>query len=92
MWRAGLLDEVAALTPAGFGVTASRAIGYAQAIAVLNGSLGVEEGIADTIRLTWRMVRRQRAWFGRDEDAVVLDGLTDGAAERVLAALAAATA
>ncbi|HXR43221.1 MAG TPA: tRNA (adenosine(37)-N6)-dimethylallyltransferase MiaA, partial [Pseudolysinimonas sp.] len=31
MWREGLVDEVARLRPAGFGVTASRAIGYAQA-------------------------------------------------------------
>ena len=46
MWRAGLVDEVAALLPAGVerGVTASRAIGYAQALAQLHGTLSEARG------------------------------------------------
>nr|WP_233551086.1 tRNA (adenosine(37)-N6)-dimethylallyltransferase MiaA [Amnibacterium setariae] len=92
MWSGGLLDEVRGLLPLGLadGQTASRAIGYAQAIAVLRGDLGAEEGLAETIRLTWRLVRRQRAWFARDEGAVTLDGTDASAADRVLAAVRAA--
>lgn len=67
MFENGLLDEVEALLPLGLadGPTASRAIGYAQAIDVLAGQLPVEEAIEQTIGLTWRYVRRQRSWFAR---------------------------
>jgi tRNA dimethylallyltransferase len=92
MWAGGLLDEVRALLPQGLadGLTAPRAVGYAQAIAVLRGTMTAGEGVEETIRLTWRMVRRQRAWFGRDEGAVPLDGEARGNVERVLSALEAA--
>ena len=92
MWSGGLLDEVRGLLPLGLadGQTASRAIGYAQAIAVLRGDLSAEEGLAETIRLTWRLVRRQRAWFARDEGAVTLDGTDASAFRHVLAAVRAA--
>lgn len=90
MWREeGLLDEVRGLLPQGLaeGRTASRAVGYAQAMSVLEGAMTPEEGLAETIRLTWRVVRRQRSWFARDAGAVRLDGAADGAADRVLATL-----
>jgi tRNA dimethylallyltransferase len=89
MWAGGLLDEVRTLLPQGLadGLTAPRAIGYAQAIAVLHGTSTAEEGVEETIRLTWRMVRRQRAWFGRDEGAVPLDGEAPGNVASVLGAL-----
>jgi tRNA dimethylallyltransferase len=68
MWRGGLLAEVERLASAGLrvGRTASRALGYAQALAQLDGV--VEEGVAqqETARLTRRLVRRQQSWFGRD--------------------------
>ncbi|MDQ1513782.1 MAG: tRNA dimethylallyltransferase [Microbacteriaceae bacterium] len=88
MWSGGLLDEVRRLLPLGLadGMTASRAVGYAQAIAVLGGRMTAEDGLAETVRLTWRVVRRQRAWFGRDDGAVRLEGGDPGAVERVLAA------
>jgi tRNA dimethylallyltransferase len=93
MWSAGLLDEVRTLLPQGLaeGLTAPRAIGYAQAIAVLRGASTVDDGVEETIRLTWRMVRRQRAWFARDDEAVPLDGEAPGNVARVVAALEAAT-
>ena len=67
MWRAGLVDEVARLVPAGIesGVTASRAIGYAQAIAQLHGKLDEREAIEHTQQLTRRYARRQVSWFKR---------------------------
>ncbi|MDY0909250.1 tRNA (adenosine(37)-N6)-dimethylallyltransferase MiaA [Microbacterium sp. CFBP9034] len=67
MWRDGLLDEVAALRDAGLerGVTARRAIGYAQALAQLAGECTEAEAIAETQALTRRYARRQVSWFKR---------------------------
>lgn len=65
MWRTGLLDEVRGLLPGGFGVTASRAIGYAQAIAQLAGELDEQQAMGQTAALTRRYARRQVGWFGR---------------------------
>ncbi|TAL46298.1 MAG: tRNA (adenosine(37)-N6)-dimethylallyltransferase MiaA [Salinibacterium sp.] len=73
MWAGGLLDEVRGLLPVGLGVTASRAIGYAQAIAQLNGELTEEEAIAQTTALTRRYARRQVSWFGRYREAEWID-------------------
>ncbi len=86
MWRAGLVDEVRALLPAGFGVTAGRAIGYAQAIAQLNGELDEQQAIEQTAALTRRYARRQVGWFGRYRDTRWIEA---GAADRVQQALAA---
>ncbi len=77
MWREGLVDEVAALRPAGLGVTASRAIGYAQALAQLDGELDESEAIAQTMSLTRRYARRQVGWFGRSEQTVWIDPEVD---------------
>lgn len=68
MWGAGLLDEVAVLADRGLreGRTAARAVGYAQALGQLDGALTQEHAQADTARLTRRLSRRQRSWFGRD--------------------------
>ena len=65
MWRDGLVDEVAALRPAGLGVTAARAIGYAQAVAQLDGIVTEQEAIEQAAVLTRRYARRQVGWFGR---------------------------
>ena len=75
MWADGLLDEVESLIPLGIerGVTAQRAIGYAQALDQLAGALSRDEAIADTQRLTRRYARRQVSWFRRYRDAIWLD-------------------
>lgn len=67
MWRDGLLDEVARLREEGLelGTTAPRAIGYAQALAQLNGDISEPEAIAQTQALTRRYARRQVSWFKR---------------------------
>ena len=67
MWAGGLLGEVEALRAAGIerGVTARRAIGYAQALAQLAGDLSQAEAIAQTQALTRRYARRQVSWFRR---------------------------
>ena len=67
MWRDGLVDEVRALRERGLeqGVTARRAIGYAQALAELAGEMTEAEAIAETQALTRRYARRQVSWFKR---------------------------
>jgi tRNA dimethylallyltransferase len=67
MWRDGLVAEVEGLLPRGLegGVTASRAIGYAQAIAQLRGAVDELRAKDDTKALTRRYARRQVSWFRR---------------------------
>jgi tRNA dimethylallyltransferase len=68
MFDAGLLDETRGLLALGLraGRTASRAVGYAQALAVIDGTATVEDAVADTALRTRRLVRRQESWFGAD--------------------------
>lgn len=67
MWADGLVEEVSELRKAGtrFGVTAARAIGYAQAIGQVQGELDQSEAIDQTAALTRRYARRQVGWFKR---------------------------
>lgn len=67
MWRDGLLAEVESLRAQGLeeGVTARRAIGYAQALGQLTGDLTEADAIAETQALTRRYARRQVSWFKR---------------------------
>ncbi len=92
MWRSGLLDEVERLRPAGLGVTASRAIGYAQALAQLDGVMTEPEAIAETQALTRKYARRQVSWFRRGRDTVWLDAEDPARIESAHAAVRAAEA
>jgi len=75
MWDAGLVDEVAGLLPAGLerGVTARKAIGYAQALAQFQGRMSRAEAVAETQQLTRTYSRRQVSWFKRYPDQVTID-------------------
>ena len=75
MWEQGLVEEVRELIPLGIreGKTSSRAIGYAQALAQLDGTFTQSEAIADTVRLTQKYARRQMSWFRRDPRIQWLD-------------------
>ena len=68
MWAAGFVAEVEALAADGLrdGPTASRALGYAQVLAQLDGTLSADEARERTVSTTRRFVRRQRSWFRRD--------------------------
>ncbi|MFC4068010.1 tRNA (adenosine(37)-N6)-dimethylallyltransferase MiaA [Actinoplanes subglobosus] len=74
MWAAGLIDEVRGLDGIRDGRTASRALGYQQALAQIDGTMTEEQARADTVQGTRRFVRRQRSWFRRDASVVWLDG------------------
>jgi tRNA dimethylallyltransferase len=69
------------------GRTASRAVGYQQVIAALDGQCSMRRAAEETVRATRRLVRRQRSWFRRDPRIHWLDGLGDplGTALRALA-------
>jgi tRNA dimethylallyltransferase len=69
MWSAGFVDEVRTLAEQeGLreGRTASRALGYAQILRVLDGELTEAQAIDDTVRSTRRFARRQESWFRKD--------------------------
>ena len=69
MWEQGLVAEVEKLMVAGItkGVTAQRALGYAQVIAQIEGKVTEEEAKEETKRATRQYARRQETWFSRDE-------------------------
>jgi tRNA dimethylallyltransferase len=89
MWRAGLVQEVAALVGEGLreGRTASRALGYAQVLDLLDG--GCDEAAARdaTIRATRRLARRQESWFRRDPRVIWLPAGADDLLEQALAGI-----
>jgi tRNA dimethylallyltransferase len=75
MWEAGLVDEVRRLEGEGLrqGVTASRALGYAQVLGALDGRWDEAHARDLTVTATRRFARRQRAWFRRDPRVAWLD-------------------
>ena len=85
MVAAGLLEEAAELRRRfALSATAAQAIGYAEAFAVLDGTLAAEE-LPDAIsRRTWRYAKRQRAWFRADPRCEPEAG--DAALQRLTAA------
>ncbi|WP_062949227.1 tRNA (adenosine(37)-N6)-dimethylallyltransferase MiaA [Brachybacterium sp. sponge] len=79
MVEAGLLEEIRALREKGLdrGLTARRAIGYEQGLAVLDGTLDCAQAIQDTVTGTRRLVRKQDTWFRRDARVRWLDADED---------------
>ncbi|GAA1711685.1 tRNA (adenosine(37)-N6)-dimethylallyltransferase MiaA [Fodinicola feengrottensis] len=75
MFAAGLVREVRELERRGLrsGLTASRALGYAQVLRMFDGELPETEVVDVTARATRRFVRRQRSWFRRDDQIQWLD-------------------
>lgn len=74
MWRLGIVAEVENLIPRGLreGRTASRAIGYRQVLAFLDGRCSEEEAKEDVKRATRRFFRKQLGWYRRDPRIVWL--------------------
>lgn len=75
MFEQGLVGEVVGLLGRGLrdGVTASRALGYAQVIADLDAGGTGDAAREPTFVATRRYVRRQRSWFRRDHRIHWLD-------------------
>lgn len=68
MWADGFVDEVRALLPLGIeqGLTASRALGYLQILAFLNGEMTEDEAREATVTGTRKFARRQDRLFRKD--------------------------
>jgi tRNA dimethylallyltransferase len=82
MFRGGLLEEVRGLLARGLSpeLRPLRAIGYRQAVAVLQGRASTEEAERDTVTATMQYAKRQRTWFRHQVEAVWCR--SNGAAER----------
>ncbi|MGZ4669908.1 MAG: tRNA (adenosine(37)-N6)-dimethylallyltransferase MiaA [Blastococcus sp.] len=93
MWAAGFVAEVEALAADGLreGPTASRALGYAQVLAQLDGTLSAGEARERTVSTTRRFVRRQRSWFRRDQATTWFDASRPDLVDAVAAMIAART-
>jgi tRNA dimethylallyltransferase len=94
MWEAGLLRETRTLLDAGYAADLRplQALGYRQAVAVLQGRIGEAEAVADMQRATRNYAKRQVTWFRREPAAewVTVEGdeWVEALAAAVLARLA----
>ena len=79
MMDQGLLEETRSLLDRGLRQTptASRATGYAQAIAVLDGLMSQEDAVDAIAQSTRRLAKKQRTWLRADPRSRWLD-LSDG--------------
>lgn len=99
MWEAGLVNEVRALaspeqggTGPGLGVTAARAVGYAEVLAWWRGE-STEAAAREAVTAnTRRLARKQMGWFGRDPRVHWLDAASPRLLDDALAIVAAADA
>jgi tRNA dimethylallyltransferase len=69
MWQEGFVAEVDQLITQGIrrGTTAQRALGYAQILAMREGTLSEDEAKEETKRASRQYARRQETWFSRDQ-------------------------
>ncbi|MFC3298808.1 tRNA (adenosine(37)-N6)-dimethylallyltransferase MiaA [Arthrobacter agilis] len=83
MVSGGLRHEVEQLAAIGLreGRTASRALGYAQFLQVIDGTMTAADAVEDTIGATRRFAKRQLTWFRGDSRVRWLDGRMPGLAE-----------
>ncbi|MBI3648540.1 MAG: tRNA (adenosine(37)-N6)-dimethylallyltransferase MiaA [Actinobacteria bacterium] len=82
MIAVGFLQEVRSLLDRGFGgwLTSTQAIGYAEMAAHLEGRVGFQEAVAETVKRTKALARRQMAWFRRDPRIRWFEAGEEGAA------------
>ncbi|MFT3708317.1 MAG: tRNA (adenosine(37)-N6)-dimethylallyltransferase MiaA [Archangium sp.] len=70
MFDAGLVEETRALVAKGYREAAPmKAVGYVQALSVIDGSMSVAEAIADTAQATRHYAKRQLTWFRKEKGA-----------------------
>lgn len=83
MRSAGFVEEAKALRGS-MSVTAERALGYSQMVAVLDGNMNEDEAFADIAQKTKRLARKQMGWFGRDPRVHWLDAMSNDVLERAV--------
>ncbi len=79
MFESGLLDEVAVLRARypHFSETAGKGIGYAEALAVLDGMISRAEAVERIVVRTRQLAKRQRTWFRHQLDVEWVSGPVD---------------
>ncbi|NOV96892.1 tRNA dimethylallyltransferase [Isoptericola halotolerans] len=99
MWDAGLVEEVRGLAApaqggsgAGLGVTAARAVGYAEVLRWFAGETTEAEARTAVVANTRRLARKQMGWFGRDPRVRWLDAGSGHLLDEALAVVRAADA
>lgn len=92
MWRLGLVDEVETLVAQGLrdGRTASKALGYSQVLAHLDGAMTPEGAQEATAAATRRYARRQESWFRADPRVIWLPSDAPDVGDQALGAVEAA--
>ena len=84
MLSEGMIEEIASLRDQGLlhpGVQAFRTIGIEPVFSYLDGRLTEMELREEMIRKTWGLVRRQMAWFKREEGVTWIDVTERSAAD-----------
>jgi tRNA dimethylallyltransferase len=85
MFSAGLVDEVRALVARGYRSAAPmRAVGYVQALQVVDGTCSEAQAIEATAQATRHYAKRQLTWFKKEPGARLL--APDVALEAILSA------
>jgi tRNA dimethylallyltransferase len=70
MFESGLVEETRTLVAKGYREAAPmRAVGYLQALQVVDGKLSVAEAIDDTAQKTRHYAKRQFTWFKKEKGA-----------------------
>jgi len=79
MFREGLLTEVEGLLGRGVprGAKAFEALGYRQALQVIDGELSVSQAVFHTAQQTRNYAKRQMTWFRREPGISILHGFGD---------------
>jgi tRNA dimethylallyltransferase len=90
MLQAGLIDEVRGLLQRGYGpeLRPLRAIGYRQAVAVVQGALTVEDAERGIVTETMQYAKRQMTWFRHQTPGVRWHSSADEALKDALSWLA----
>ena len=91
MWDDGLVGEVRGLLDAGYAADLRplQALGYRQAVAVIQGRLSEAQALAEMQRATRNYAKRQVTWFRREPAAEWMTVHGDGWVNAVTAALLA---
>jgi tRNA dimethylallyltransferase len=70
MFASGLVEETRALVAEGYREAAPmRAVGYLQALQVVDGTLSLAQAINDTAQATRHYAKRQLTWFKKEKGA-----------------------
>lgn len=92
MFAWGLVDEARRLREEGIELseTAHHAIGYEEAFAVLDGTMGEEEAIERTTLRTRQYAKRQMTWFRHQAEMIWVDVAPEDGIERMAGKVEAA--